>query len=50
MHYQEWRGLTMITKELLIEALLIAKDNFDFDAEYHKAEEIERHIEELSNE
>jgi hypothetical protein len=40
----------MITKELLIEALHIAKDNFDFDAEYHKSEAIERHIEELSNE
>jgi len=40
----------MITNELLVEALWIAKDNFDYDAEYHKAEAVERHIEELTNE
>lgn len=40
----------MITKELLIEALNIAKDNFDFDAEYHKSEAIEEHLKELANE
>ena len=40
----------MITNELLIEALEIAKDNFDYDAEYHKAEAIERYLEELKEE
>jgi hypothetical protein len=40
----------MITNELLIEALNIAKDNFDFDAEYHKSEAIERYLEALTNE
>jgi hypothetical protein len=40
----------MISNELLVEALWIAKDNFDYDAEYHKAEAVERYIEELSNE
>ena len=40
----------MITNELLIEALWVAKDNFDYDAEYHKAEAIERHIKELEGE
>ena len=40
----------MITNELLIEALNIAKDNFDFDAEYHKSEAIERYLKELTNE
>ena len=37
----------MITNELLVEALEIAKDNFDYDAEYHKAEAIERYLKEL---
>jgi hypothetical protein len=37
----------MITNELLIEALEIAKNNFDYDAEYHKAEAIERYLKEL---
>jgi len=37
----------VITNELLIEALEIAKNNFDYDAEYHKAEAIERYIKEL---
>jgi hypothetical protein len=36
-----------MTNDLLIEALWIAKDNFDYDAEYHKAEAIERYIKEL---
>jgi len=40
----------MISNELLVEALWIAKDNFDYDAEYDKAEAVKRHIEELSNE
>lgn len=38
----------MITKELLIESLEIAKDNFDYDSEYHKAEAIERYLMELN--
>lgn len=37
----------MITNELLIEALEIAKNSFDYDAEYHKAEAIERYLKEL---
>ena len=37
----------MITDELLIEALEIAKNSFDYDAEYHKAEAIERYLKEL---
>jgi len=36
-----------MTNDLLIEALWIARDNFDYDAEYHKAEAIERYIKEL---
>ena len=40
----------MITNELLIEALEIAKDNFDYDAEYHKAEAIEKYLKELQEE
>jgi hypothetical protein len=40
----------MITKELLVEALEIAKDNFDYDAEYHKAEAIEKYLKELEEE
>jgi hypothetical protein len=40
----------MITNDLLIEALWIAKDNFDYDAKYHKAEAIERYIKELEEE
>ncbi len=40
----------MITNELLIEALEIAKNNFDYDAEYHKAEAIERYLKELEDE
>ena len=37
----------MITNELLIEALEIAQNSFDYDAEYHKAEAIERYLKEL---
>jgi hypothetical protein len=37
-------------KELLIEALHIAKDDFDFDGEYEKAEAIESYIKEIVNE
>jgi hypothetical protein len=40
----------MITNELLIEALEIAKNSFDYDAEYHKAEAIERYLKELQEE
>lgn len=36
-----------MNKELLIEALEIAKDNFDYDAEYHKAEAVEEYIKQL---
>ena len=39
-----------MNKEILIEALWIAKDNFDYDAEYHKAEAIERYIKQLQEE
>ena len=42
------RGRVM-DKELLIEALHIAKDDFDFDGEYDKANQIELHIKELVN-
>jgi hypothetical protein len=37
----------MISNELLVEALWIAKDNFDYDGEYEKAKEVESHINEL---
>jgi hypothetical protein len=40
----------VITNELLIEALEIAKNSFDYDAEYHKSEAIERYIKELEGE
>jgi hypothetical protein len=40
----------MITRELLIESLKIAKDNFDYDSEYHKAEAIERYLIDLEGE
>lgn len=39
-----------MNKDILIEALEIAKDNFDYDAEYHKAEAVERYIKELQEE
>lgn len=39
-----------MNKELLIEALIIAKDNFDYDAEYLKSESVERYLKELANE
>ena len=35
--------------ELLIEALGIAKDNYDFDGEYDKSEQIETYIKALEN-
>ena len=44
------KGTKVITNELLIEALEIAKNNFDYDAEYHKAEAIERYLKELEGE
>ena len=34
-------------KDILIEALEIAKNNFDYDAEYEKAEATEAYIKEL---
>jgi hypothetical protein len=37
----------MISNKLLIEALWIAKDNFDFDGEYNKANKVELYIYEL---
>jgi hypothetical protein len=39
-----------MNKEILIEALEIAKNSFDYDAEYHKAEAIERYLKELQEE
>jgi hypothetical protein len=36
-----------MNKELLIESLHIAKDNFDFDGEYDKAEIVQDYIDEL---
>lgn len=38
-----------MNKELLIEALHIAKDDFDFDGEHEKAEAIGSYIKEISN-
>jgi hypothetical protein len=40
----------VMNKEILIEALWIAKDNFDYDAEYHKAEAVEEYIKQLQEE
>jgi hypothetical protein len=34
-------------KEILIEALEIAKNSFDYDAEYHKAEAVQEYIKQL---
>ena len=34
-------------REILIEALEIAKNNFDYDAEYHKAEAVQEYIKQL---
>jgi len=34
-------------KDILIEALEIAKNNFDYDAEYHKAEAVQEYINQL---
>ena len=39
-----------MNKEILIEALWIAKDSFDYDAEYHKAEAVEEYIKQLQEE
>ena len=33
--------------QLLIEALWIAKDNFDYDGEFEKAEKVNEYIKEL---
>ena len=37
----------MISNELLVEALWISKDNFDYDGEYDKANKVESHINKL---
>jgi hypothetical protein len=34
-------------KDILIEALEIAKNNFDYDTEYHKAEAVQEYIKQL---
>jgi hypothetical protein len=34
-------------KDILIEALWIAKDNFDYDGEYDKANQVESYINKL---
>jgi len=36
-----------MNNEILIEALEIAKNNFDYDAEYHKAEAVQEYINQL---
>jgi hypothetical protein len=36
-----------IDKEILIEALEIAKNNFDYDAEFDKAEAVQKYIKQL---
>ena len=40
----------MITNQLLIEALNLAKDIFDDNSEYEKCEAIEEYLKELANE
>jgi hypothetical protein len=40
----------MISNELLVEALWIAKDNFDYDGEYDKANKVESYINKLEGE
>jgi hypothetical protein len=39
-----------MNKEILIEALEIAKDNFDYDGEYDKAGQLLAYIQELEGE
>ena len=39
-----------MNKDLLIESLNIAKDNFDFDGEYDKSDQIHNYLIELINE
>ena len=39
-----------MNKEVLIEALEIAKNNFDYDGEYDKAVEVLRYLKELEGE
>ena len=36
-----------MNNEILIEALEIAKNSFDYDAEYHKAEAVQEYINQL---
>lgn len=38
-----------MNKDLLIEALYIAKDDFDFDGEHEKADAIGSYIKEIAN-
>jgi hypothetical protein len=38
-----------MNKDILIEALDIAKDNFDYDGEYDKANQVRSYIKELNN-
>jgi hypothetical protein len=44
------KGTRIMDKEILIEALEIAKNSFDYDAEYHKAEAVEEYIKQLQEE
>ena len=37
-----------MNKELLIEALWVAKDNFDYDGEHDKANQVESYIKEIA--
>lgn len=36
-----------MNNDLLIEALVIARDNFDFDGEHDKSETVQKYIQEL---
>ncbi len=38
-----------MNKEILIEALEIAKNNFDYDGEYDKAEQVVEYLKELES-
>jgi hypothetical protein len=43
---REKEKMTM-DREILIEALEIAKNSFDYDAEYHKAKAVQEYIKQL---
>ena len=49
-YHERERGQVMISNELLVEALWIAKDNFDYDGEYDKANKVESYINKLEGE